>query len=157
VGTYLYTSPEITTGIYSEKSDVFSLGIILVELFSDFQTGMERHITLSALGKEGVLPAAWSEAHAVQARIAQAMVANDPDARPSCAEVLSVLRREGVWGGGALEPEESVLNGGGDLQLPLGPVVSELRAEVARLRAELAEKNDALSRKDEELARLRQG
>lgn len=39
----------MATGRYGEKCDVFSLGIVLVELFSNFTTGMERAAVLGEL------------------------------------------------------------------------------------------------------------
>ena len=34
VGTFLYSSPEVATGRYSEKCDVYSLGIVLWEMLT---------------------------------------------------------------------------------------------------------------------------
>ena len=41
VGTFLYTAPEVATGRYNAKCDTYSLGIVLVEIFSNFTTNME--------------------------------------------------------------------------------------------------------------------
>lgn len=43
VGTQAYGAPEqLLHGIIDEKSDVYSLGIVLFELFHPFTTAMER-------------------------------------------------------------------------------------------------------------------
>ncbi len=48
VGTYLYMAPEITSGgIYDQKADIFSLGVILLEASCVFQTVMERVAVLT--------------------------------------------------------------------------------------------------------------
>ncbi len=48
VGTYLYMAPEITSGgIYDQKADIFSLGVILLEASCAFQTVMERVAVLT--------------------------------------------------------------------------------------------------------------
>ncbi len=48
VGTYLYMAPEIKNGgIYDQKADIFSLGVILLEASCAFQTVMERVVVLT--------------------------------------------------------------------------------------------------------------
>ena len=42
-GTYIYSSPEqVNGGLVGVKTDVYSLGVVLAELFSRFETAMER-------------------------------------------------------------------------------------------------------------------
>lgn len=101
VGTVLYTAPEVSTGHYNQACDVFSLGVVLVELWSTpFSTAMERVDVLSRL-KHGELP----NVHPIAASLARAMVATDPTQRPSCLEILETLTNAGVWNG--LQSSES--------------------------------------------------
>lgn len=62
VGTASYVAPEVRSagnGKYNEKADMFSLGVILLEMNVHFSTGMERAETLAQLQKENhTLPAA---------------------------------------------------------------------------------------------------
>jgi translation initiation factor 2-alpha kinase 4 len=98
VGTFLYTSPEVPTGNYNEKCDVYSLGVLLVEMFSTFTTGMERVEVLSKLKSQpDAFPHQWVTAHPLQAELACQMAASDPANRPSCSQVLGDLLRRGVW------------------------------------------------------------
>lgn len=60
VGTASYVAPEVRSagnGKYNEKADMFSLGVILLEMNVPFSTGMERAGTLAQLQKENhILP-----------------------------------------------------------------------------------------------------
>ncbi|RNA29187.1 eukaryotic translation initiation factor 2-alpha kinase 1, partial [Brachionus plicatilis] len=57
VGTTLYASPEQLNGkIYDLKTDIYSLGIILFELFCPFNTEMERIILIRELKVDQKLP-----------------------------------------------------------------------------------------------------
>jgi hypothetical protein len=67
------------------------LGIVLVELFSDFGTAMERAAILGGL-RRGILPDEWKAYHPDQAALAMRMVAKDPSERPSCHEILKELK-----------------------------------------------------------------
>ena len=64
-GTYLYLAPEILASSNqlkcTAKSDMYSLGIILFELFHPFETGMERVVVLNQLREnqfynDGLIP-----------------------------------------------------------------------------------------------------
>lgn len=95
VGTFLYTAPEVATGRYNEKCDTYSLGILLVEMFSNFTTGMERAQVLGSGLRR--LPEEWIQTHAVQAQLARQMASATPEDRPSCSQVLGDLIRRGLY------------------------------------------------------------
>eukprot|EP00536_Pseudo-nitzschia_multiseries_P004042 jgi/Psemu1/187178/e_gw1.65.88.1 len=105
VGTYLYRAPEITTGMYNEKCDVYSLGILLVEIFSKFETAMERAKVLGDLkgmsATPGRLPvskkAEEGDKSAFHIQLAHRMTAVDPRDRPSCVEILDELENRSVF------------------------------------------------------------
>ena len=52
VGTEAYAAPEqLSGGVLTEKSDIFSLGILLFELLCVFNTAMERAVCFDDLRK----------------------------------------------------------------------------------------------------------
>jgi serine/threonine protein kinase len=57
IGTFIYSSPEQLEDQSStnEKSDIFSLGVILFEMLHPFQTKTERSFVLRDLRK-GIIP-----------------------------------------------------------------------------------------------------
>ena len=56
VGTQAYAAPEqLTKGQIDFKSDMYSLGIILFELFNAFTTAMERSCAISSLRNSAAL------------------------------------------------------------------------------------------------------
>ena len=99
VGTFLYRAPEIATGRYNEKCDVYSLGILLVEIFSNFETAMERAIVLGGLkgsfttSRKTPVSNADDDNGALgfYIQLAHRMTAVDPKDRPSCVEILDEL------------------------------------------------------------------
>lgn len=95
VGTFLYTAPEVATGIYDETCDVYALGIVLLEMFSTFRTGMERAEVLTNLQAKGA-PHEWAAMNPIQAELSHRMVASQPKKRPSCNDVLAYLREKGL-------------------------------------------------------------
>lgn len=60
VGTYFYRSPEKQ---YDEKVDVYSLGVILLEMWYRFQNGHERVKVLGLLRNERNLPKQFESYH----------------------------------------------------------------------------------------------
>jgi serine/threonine protein kinase len=123
VGTFLYMAPEVEVGRpCNEKCDVYSLGILLVEIFSNFSTAMERAHVLSSNLRN--LPQEWIDQHPVQAQLAQIMVGTSPKNRPSCDEVLGELVQRGILAESVLRNDESTQ--------------SALAAQVVQLQAALA-------------------
>ena len=93
IGTAWYVAPEVRStggGKYDQKADLFSLGVILLEMNVTFATGMERAETLEPLAKQDhQVPSALSDPEkAIQADIIMALVQFDPSQRPSCADLL---------------------------------------------------------------------
>lgn len=88
VGTSLYASPEQLSNIdYNYKSDIFSLGIILFEMFQPFNTEMERIKTLTNV-RQGNIPPEFSDKWPKLAHHIKSMVNEDPIRRPSADELL---------------------------------------------------------------------
>ena len=56
VGTYGYIAPEIFNGEkYSFKSDIYSLGVIILEIFKNFKTNMEKVLCLKEIKNKKLL------------------------------------------------------------------------------------------------------
>ncbi|KAF1806974.1 kinase-like domain-containing protein [Mucor lusitanicus] len=90
VGTRTYASPEqlaIPAQAYDEKVDIYSLGIILFELFQPFTTGMERADSLDKL-KRGIFPNGFLEMYPKVSALILWMMDHKPDHRPSAHQLL---------------------------------------------------------------------
>lgn len=103
-GTFAYCSPEVATGgvPYSNKSDVYSIGIVFWELLMRVMTGeyhrpfseyphimMDFQIMLNS--KEGVRPTLSPTVPQSLQTLYRVTVAQNPDDRPSCSEVIAKL------------------------------------------------------------------
>jgi len=93
IGTPTYISPELLKKhgdgrcTYTAMADIFSLGIILCEMFNPFETGMERARVLTQVRSAAVPP--HMEAYFPQETLLmRAMLSNDPLERPSAADIL---------------------------------------------------------------------
>ncbi|KAI8424809.1 hypothetical protein MSG28_006741 [Choristoneura fumiferana] len=96
IGTALYVAPELlqstTKVIYNQKVDIYSLGIILFEMFHPpLSTGMERMVVLTSLRtKDIVMPEEFdTEDNAKQIHVIRWLLNHDASVRPTCAELLS--------------------------------------------------------------------
>ena len=97
IGTAMYVAPELNTnltGTYSEKVDMYSLGIIFFEMCHPLKTGMERGELLSALRSEKhTLPEEFREPEkSKQGLIIESLLRHKPSERPTS----SVLLRSGM-------------------------------------------------------------
>ncbi|KAK4341295.1 hypothetical protein RND71_039796 [Anisodus tanguticus] len=90
VGTYFYTAPEIEQRWpkINEKADMYSLGVVFLELWHPFDTAMERHIVLSDLKQKGEVPPAWAAEFPEQASLLRHLMSPSPSDRPSAIELL---------------------------------------------------------------------
>ncbi|KAL0819440.1 hypothetical protein ABMA28_007545 [Loxostege sticticalis] len=95
VGTALYVAPELLQEagkvIYNQKVDIYSLGIILFEMFHPIATGMERMKVLTDLRARDVrMPQGFlSEENAKQIHVIRWLLDHDASLRPTCAELLA--------------------------------------------------------------------
>jgi hypothetical protein len=106
-GTFAYCAPEVATGQgvpYTVKSDVYSIGIVLWELATRVVTGeyqrpfseypnikMDFQIMLNS--KEGVRPTLPAKTPQHLRDVYQICVAQNPDDRPSCTQLVQALAK----------------------------------------------------------------
>ena len=89
IGTSTYASPEQLEKIVdiSFSSDIYSLGIILFEMFQRFETAMERSRVLSSIRKLE-FPADFETKNPNVARLVRSMLQVDPEKRPTARQLL---------------------------------------------------------------------
>lgn len=94
LGTYLYASPEQLSSSahakYSKKSDIFALGVILLEILSPFDTMMERSRVLSSV-RHGGIPQDILVNFPAEKELVKKMTSLDPKDRPTAEQVLEQL------------------------------------------------------------------
>ncbi|OUM65729.1 hypothetical protein PIROE2DRAFT_29232, partial [Piromyces sp. E2] len=89
VGTYIYASPEqlASSQGYDNKTDIYSLGILLFELLWPFKTGMERIKTLTNI-RNGKFPENFVEKWPLELPFLKSLLNPDPALRPTAQEIL---------------------------------------------------------------------
>ena len=136
VGTFLYTAPEIQTSKhYDEKADIYSLGILLVEIFYQFTTGMERVKVLSDIRTRLQFPDDFITKYPIQYGLAKRMLQTNPKLRPSCLDILQELEQLGKYHSSITKTTTNL--------------VEHLQSRIVSLQ-------DTIRQQDEELNRLRQ-
>ncbi|OJD14239.1 PEK/GCN2 protein kinase [Emergomyces pasteurianus Ep9510] len=93
IGTTYYVAPEmksVSVGQYNEKVDMYSLGIIFLEMCHPLKTAMERDHTLQNVReKVHTLPATFEVPEkAIQGEIIESLLSHRPSERPTAAELL---------------------------------------------------------------------
>ncbi|KAF1485054.1 Eukaryotic translation initiation factor 2-alpha kinase 1, partial [Eudyptula minor novaehollandiae] len=87
VGTCLYASPEQLQGShYDFKSDMYSMGVILLELFQPFGTEMERTEVLAHL-RNGQIPHTFYKKWPIQAKYVKLLTSQRSTERPTAAQL----------------------------------------------------------------------
>ncbi|XP_051925625.1 eukaryotic translation initiation factor 2-alpha kinase 1 isoform X2 [Hippocampus zosterae] len=88
VGTFVYASPEqLKSPHYDSKSDMYSIGVLALELFQPFGTEMERVQTLGDL-REGKIPDCFSNRWPVLANYILKLTSIEPSVRPTTSQLL---------------------------------------------------------------------
>ncbi|XP_063337559.1 eukaryotic translation initiation factor 2-alpha kinase 1 isoform X1 [Pelmatolapia mariae] len=88
VGTFVYAAPEQLKGSnYNSKSDMYSIGVLALELFQPFGTEMERVRTLGDLS-EGKIPDSFSHRWPVLTKYIMKLTDKEPSVRPTASQLL---------------------------------------------------------------------
>jgi serine/threonine protein kinase len=106
----LYCSPEQRAGHrVTTASDIFSVGVLAVELFSTFATAHERIATLEALRTSGHVPDVLCATFAQEMNVLKPLLHLQPSQRPSTTTVIQrlkshirMLKKQAKQGGGGL-------------------------------------------------------
>uniref|UniRef100_A0AAX7U0Y1 Eukaryotic translation initiation factor 2-alpha kinase 1 n=1 Tax=Astatotilapia calliptera TaxID=8154 RepID=A0AAX7U0Y1_ASTCA len=88
VGTFVYAAPEQLKGSnYNSKSDMYSIGVLALELFQPFGTEMERVRTLGDL-REGKIPDSFCHRWPVLTKYIMNLTDKEPSVRPTASQLL---------------------------------------------------------------------
>ncbi|KAF2008855.1 kinase-like protein [Aaosphaeria arxii CBS 175.79] len=93
VGTALYVAPELRSGVagnYTDKVDMYSLGIIFFEMCHPLKTAMERDFVIRQLRerKHDLPEDLNSPEKAAQGSLITSLISHRPSERPGCEELL---------------------------------------------------------------------
>ena len=88
IGTPFYSAPECQTDSgYDYKADVYSLGIILLELFSKFTTMHERNVVFTDFKREGRVAQEFRKKYNEVSDLIELLCRSNPNDRPYASEV----------------------------------------------------------------------
>ncbi|XP_039990841.1 eukaryotic translation initiation factor 2-alpha kinase 1 isoform X2 [Xiphias gladius] len=88
VGTFVYAAPEQLKGShYDSKSDMYSIGVLALELFQPFGTEMERIRTLEDM-REGKIPDSFCHRWPVLTKYIMKLTSKEPSVRPTASQLL---------------------------------------------------------------------
>lgn len=140
VGTCTYASPEqLRNNIYDNKADIYSLGIILFELYCHFGTEMERVKSIKEL-RQGRLPEDFCKKWPEESKLILEMIAENSSNRPTAESLLEL---------GFLKAEHTQLSD------RLREKVKEQASEMIELRKMLLQKDEELDARTDEVSELR--
>ncbi|KAL4870538.1 hypothetical protein BDV12DRAFT_55654 [Aspergillus spectabilis] len=93
LGTTYYVAPEMKSGLavnYTDKVDMYSLGVIFFEMCHALPTSMERDHTLRAIREaHHILPQTFQESEKlIQGKIIKSLLSHNPSERPAASELL---------------------------------------------------------------------
>jgi len=90
IGTYYYMSPEQETQRnYNQKTDMFSLGIILFEMYAKMKSLMEKDKALMFLRTSFKVPSEYASKFPKNAvEMIEKLISQNPEERPSAEELL---------------------------------------------------------------------
>lgn len=137
VGTAAYASPEqVTTDDYDSSADIYSLGLILLELFSNFTSEHERAKGFNDC-RAGRVVAPWlRQTYPQVSEFILMCTETKPILRPTCSDILSAMEK---------------MNESGSLQLA---EIEMLQREISSKDIIIKRQQEMLSEKDDKIASL---
>lgn len=88
IGTPIYQSPEQIEGNpYNEKVDIYSMGIILMELCSNYRTYSERKFCIEQLRNNSIMQEKIVKEFPKEAELIRMMTQKIPSKRPTAYEI----------------------------------------------------------------------
>lgn len=140
VGTCTYASPEqLRNNVYDNKADIFSLGIILFELFCSFGTEMERVTNIKDL-RQGSLSQEFCQMWPEETNLILEMTAERPDERPTAETLLEI---------GLFKEKHT------HVSHHLSEKVEEQASEIIELRKILSRKDSEMQAREDEIRELK--
>ena len=79
---------ECVEGGYGQKTDIFSLGVILYEMFGSFKTHCEKYEMLKQLRNEHKLCESFKEKFSNEGELILRMIRFNPNERPTAKEII---------------------------------------------------------------------
>ncbi|CAE1306823.1 EIF2AK1 [Acanthosepion pharaonis] len=126
VGTAMYSAPEQKTGCnYDNKSDIYSLGLILYEMYHPFYTDFEKVKLFEELTKNRKISEFVMKNFPEKVNLILAMTDSDPTKRPTAKDVLEQVQPPSI--------EEIVTN--------YEKLMAEGKAELEKLKQNMEEEN----------------
>ena len=140
---HLFTTDDGPEVLDDEKADVYSLGILLIEMFHSFSTLMERARVLGDARKRHFSDQ-WAVLHPIQYDLASQMLNANPIDRPSCLEILRELEAKGLYYSHKSHRESEKTNGqgiGGE-----NAIADQLQSKIRTLQHTIESQNKEISR-----------
>jgi serine/threonine protein kinase len=94
IGTPMYSSPEQENGKrYNQKTDIYSLGLILCEMLAELSTHHERYQMFTSLRQSSELPPKFRTKFIRESELILKMTAQCPEERPTAEEIMAEIDR----------------------------------------------------------------
>ena len=158
IGTLSYASPEqVNQKSYDAATDIYSIGLMIMELFCTFGTAMERAAAFrDARSASPQLPSSMEDRFPEIAEYVRRMLSREPLARPSSADILAYIRELQLKIRGSDSPRMTRLKESAQETARLKKRLEELEEELRESRETIKAQNNqivTLTRRVSELER----
>jgi serine/threonine protein kinase len=133
-GTRLYAAAEQLQGKCCKKSDIYSLGVILIELLSKCITVMECFKKVEELKKGEDL----SEIDIESCALIRCLLSQKPDKRPDIVDLKSIVQKKLETSSSVVDHLKKVISDKDDVIQQKEQQIGELMNEISKLRKQLS-------------------